>query len=115
MKISKQDWNLVPIEPDIDFDEEHNKKVIAETIRKNKLLAERKKREGDEKLKERSTALAQYLSDLNKGNTNSSATAYFGKQEVARLRGDEILSEIKSRIGNVTRQKIKAQAKIHTA
>ena len=110
-KITKDDWHLVNVDPDPDFDPERNKRIIAETIRKNNLLRARKKREGDEKVRERSSAVAQYLDDLNRGRTESTVTDYFGRHEIARLRGEEILGVIRAKIGDVTKQKIQEQAK----
>lgn len=112
-KLSKEDWKLVGVDPDPDFDPERNKRIIAETIKKNELLRARKKREGDEKVKERSSAVAQYLDDLNKGRTESSATDYFGRHEIARLRGEEILGVIRAKISDVQKSKIQEQAKIY--
>lgn len=114
-KISQEDWKLVGVDPDPDFDPERNKRIIAETIRKNELLRARKEREGNEKVRERSSAVAQYLDDLNRGRTESSVTDYFGRHEMARLRGEEILGVIKSKIGDVTKQKIQKQAQIHAS
>lgn len=115
MKISKQDYKFVPVDPDPDFDLEHNKRVIEESIRKNELLRKRKERELGEKIGERNQALSQYLSDLNTSKTESGVVDYFGRHEIARLRGEEILGVIKSKIGNVSKQKIKEQAQIHAA
>lgn len=114
-KVSKQDWNLVKVDSDIGFDPEHNKRVIEETISKNELLRARKKREGNEKVAERSSAIAQYLIDVNSGKTKSGVVDYFGRHELARLRGEEILEKIKGKIGNVAKSKIQEQAKIHAA
>lgn len=113
MKLSKQDWNLVNVDPDPGFDPEHNKRVIEETIRKNDLLRARKKREGNEKIGERSSAIAQYLADVNDGKTKSGVVDYFGRHEIARLRGEEILEIMKGKIGDVQKSKIKEQAQVH--
>lgn len=115
MKISKQDFKFVPVDPDPNFDPEHNKKVIEDSIKANELLRARKKRESDEKVKERTTAISQYLSDVNRGATKSGVLDYFGRHEIARLRGEEIIGIIKSKIGDVTKQKIKEQAKVHAS
>lgn len=115
MKISKQDWGFVPVDPDPNFDPEHNKKVIEETIRENALISARIKRENDENVKERASAVAQYLEDINKGRTGSEVVDYFGRHEIARLRGEEISGIIRSKIGNVTKSKIKEKAKVYTA
>ena len=115
MKISKQDYKFVPVDPDPNFDLEHNKRVIEDSIKKNNLLRKRKERDLGEKIGERNQALSQYLSDINTSKTESSVTDYFGRHEIARLRGEEILGMIKGKISNVQKQKIKEQAQIHAA
>lgn len=115
MKIPKEDWNITPVDADPGFSPEHNRRVIEESIKANDLLRARKKRDGDDKLKERTTAVAQYLDDVNKGNTKSGVVDYFGRHEIARLRGEEIMGMIKSKIGNVQKQEIKKQAQIHAS
>lgn len=114
MKISKQDYHLVPVDADKDFSPENNRRIIEETIKKSKLLQERKRREGMDKVKERTEAMAQYLNSLNNGKTTK-VTDYFDRHELARLRGEEILNTIKGKIGDVTKSKIKEQAKIHAS
>ena len=52
-KVARVDWNQVPVEPDADFSPEHNKKVIAETIRKNELNQKKIKEAYEEKTDER--------------------------------------------------------------
>lgn len=113
MKISKQDWGYVPVNPDPDFDPENNKRIINETIKKSKLLAKRKEREHLEKVAERNAAIAQYLKSIGSGKTNSKVTEYFGRREMARLRGEEILGAIRAKIGDATKQKIYEKAKTH--
>ena len=114
MKVTKQDWHLVNVEPDKGFSPERNKRIIDETIKKAKLLQDRKRREGMDKVRERTEAMSHYFSALNNGRTVG-VKEYFGNQELARLRGEEIMGIIKAKIGDGTKQKIKEQAKIHAS
>lgn len=93
--ISKKDEVLMQQNPDGDpgFDPDHNKRVIAETIRKQALNAARKKREHVEGVRERSAAVAQFMSQ--EGNNN--VIDYFGRKEAARLRGMDFLEDLKKR------------------
>lgn len=111
MKIDPRDWSFVPLEPDPGFDEERNKRVIAETLEANERLRLKRQREFGSKIRERSEALSRYLDDLVKGKTSSSVEQYFGKKEIARLRGEEIIDLIKARMGDATIKKAIRKAK----
>lgn len=100
------DWARAPIDPDPDFDPEHNMRVIEETIRENDLLAAQKKRESHEGARERSEVLARYYKSLADGKTSSTFLKYMGNHELARLRGKEILNKLK---GSDIGEKIKAR------
>lgn len=110
MKISKQDYKFVPIDPDTNFDPKYNRRVIEETINKSKVLRERKRRENLDKTRERTQAVAQYLSSLDTGKTSASVLEYFGRHEIARLRGEEIKDLIYAKIGNETKAKLEEKA-----
>jgi hypothetical protein len=110
MKIAKQDYKFVPVDPDPSFDPEHNRRVIEETIKNSKILQERKRRESADKVGLRTQAVAQYLSSLNTGKTSSSVNEYFGRHEMARLRGEEIREVIRAKIGDEIKKRVKTQA-----
>lgn len=93
-KVDKADWGHVPVDPDPGFSAEHNQKVIDDTIRKADAMRKRKQKEFDEQARERTSALAQYLKDLDSGKTSSNAEKYFGRHHLAKLRGREILKEL---------------------
>lgn len=114
-KIGKQDYQFVPVDPDPNFDPEHNRLVIEESIRKSKLLSERKKREHMDTVRERTQAVAEYLNNLNTGNTGSDVARYFGRRELARLRGEEIQNIIHAKIGNAAKEEIRKTAEVHAA
>ena len=95
-KIAPEDEKFVPIAPDPDFDPEHNKRVIQNIIRKTLENKKRIEKENLEGIKERTKAIAQYISSLEQGGKSSSIESYFGRRELARLRGEEILQRIKN-------------------
>ncbi len=103
-KIAPEDYRFVPLNPDPGFSVEHNQRVIAETIRKTKLMAKRKKREWENAARERTNAVAQYVKAIDTGTTDKSVLEYFGKQELLRLRGEEIKQSL---TGNFTDAKEK--------
>lgn len=110
MKVDQVDWKYVGIDPDPDFDPEHNKRVIKESIEKNQRLRARRNREYGSKLRERAGAVAQYLYDLDRGKTSSGVEKYFGSGELARLRGEEIGNIIRAKIGQyATKQKTRKE------
>lgn len=79
---------------DPDFDPEHNKRVIAESIKKNELNRARKQREDSEGVRERTEAMARYLESLKQGKANN-VESYFGKEQLTLLRGQQIVEELK--------------------
>lgn len=110
-KIAPVDYGFVPVDPDPDFDPEHNRKVMEETIANNEKLRARRNREYANKVGERTSAVSQYFSDLNSGRTDANVDQYFGPTELARLRGEQISNIIRREIGNATKQKALERAK----
>lgn len=95
-KIAEEDLKFAPVNADLDFDPQHNKRVIENVIRKtkeNKVRIEKENREG---IKERTAAISQYLSSLDQGGKSSTIESYFGRRELARLRGEEAMARIKN-------------------
>lgn len=89
--IAKVDWDMVPVEPDEDFDAEENQKTIQSIIRDTNKLRAKKKREWRDKARERTSAVARYV----KSDTDKNPKKYFGKKFLTYLRGREIIDEIK--------------------
>ena len=110
-KILPEDYHLVPCEPDAHFDPEHNKKVIAETIRDAKIMAKRKHREWEQGARVRTQAVAQYVKAIDTGQTDKSVLEYFGKQELLRLRGEEIMNSIRVDLSDAKKKEISVQQK----
>lgn len=93
--IPKSDWGYVPVDPDPDFDPERNQRIIDETIKESRARRRKLQAEYDEKLRERTSAVAQYLKGIEKGKT-SNVEKYFGRSYLAKLRGQEILETVRN-------------------
>ena len=82
--------------PEEGFSPERNKAVIEQTIAKSKLMQERKNKDYVEQVRERSDAVATFLKSVAMGKV-ANIERYFGRRELARLRGQQIIEEIKGR------------------
>ena len=80
------------------FNPDRNKAVIEGTIKHNNNLLRNYYMKYNDKLRERVNATVMYMRHLNSGKSGN-ASKYFGKRELARLRGIEVANEMK----NVTR------------
>ena len=114
-KISPEDWGLVSVDPDPDFDPEHNRRVIAETIRKSERAKRMREKEFGDKIDERTEAIAKYLKDVEGNGASSSVMKYFGRRELARLRGEEIRDTLKGTISHAKKQEAIEKAKSQKA
>ena|SRR3990167_4352668 len=94
-KIHPTDLHYANVDPDPDFDPEHNKRVIANTIRKNELLQRNKKRDLDDCLGERFLAIDEYIKSQDRGGSSSSIENYFGKSYLAYLKGMSLMDSFK--------------------
>ena len=96
--ISPEDYEFMEQNPygDANFNADHNKEVIAKTIEKGKRYWRVKKKEYEAKTRERAVAVAAYLKNLTQGQGVSNINTYFGKREMARLRGEEIVAKLKA-------------------
>lgn len=95
-KIDPKDYIYLEQMPegDPDFDESRNKAVIAGVIRKTDKMYRQKRREFQEGLRENTQAATHYLKALE-GGASTNAEKYFGRRELARLRGEEVLNKLK--------------------
>lgn len=73
----------------------HNKAVIEETIEKYERDRAIRQKLFAEQLEERSDAVSSFLKAKDKGYEGDSLR-YFGKRELARLRGQQIVEKIKT-------------------
>ena len=75
------------------FSPERNKSVIERTIKSYETFRKKKQKEYKDAVGERTDALATYLTSLKSGTP---LEAYFGKREMARLRGERIVQNLKT-------------------
>ena len=94
MRIHKADLQFVPVDADKDFDPEHNRRVIEKTIRDSERIRRQKNREFGEKIAERADAAAYFLKGLAEGRTSTSAEKFFGRKQLAHIRGQEIMKKL---------------------
>lgn len=110
-QIARQDEKYLQILPeDPNFDPEHNKRVIEETIRATDEQIRRKEREHDEGYKERAKAVASYLKSISQGKSKPGIESYFGRRYLAYLKGKEAVSRMQDKLrvigkrGNIVRE-----------
>ena len=101
--IAEADFKYMFERPDGDpnFSVEHNRRVIAESIKKNERKMRQIRQDYDKALESRVEAGVDFLRYLanKKYNPNSDSSSdmamkYFGRRELARLRGEEIKEQI---------------------
>jgi len=105
-EIQQQDFKYMYEKPegDIGFSPERNRQVVANVIKKTKAHEAQLKKEYMENVEERVDASVSFLKALARGKYNSSdphtaAMKYFGRRELARLRGEEIRRELMLKAG----------------
>lgn len=96
--IAPQDLKYVKVDPNPDFDPDHNKAVIEKTIKDNEKLVKARTNEALEKVKERNNAVAIYLRSLNQGGKATDREKFFGKKYIAYLRGKEVMEQLKGQM-----------------
>lgn len=82
---------------DVGFSPEKNKAVIEQTIVDAEAEYAKRKKKFMGMVGERVDLIATYLKSPNGGQKNKSLEKYFGRKELARLRGMEILQELRER------------------
>ena len=102
-EIAESDFKYMYEKPegDLGFSVEHNRRVIAQSIAKNDKKSKQIQKDYDETLEERTNAAVDFLrylanSKYNPSTDSSSKAAlkYFGRRELARLRGEAIKKQI---------------------
>jgi hypothetical protein len=81
--------------PDSDFSPERNAYIVEKTIKETDNAIKQRKKEYAQKVAERSEAVASYIKYLDKGG-GSAAEKYFGRRNLAHLRGQKILQTIRN-------------------
>lgn len=101
--IDPRDLKFVPIEPDPDFDPEHNRRVIEKTLKHAERMHERKKKEYIENgAGERLQAAAQFIKAGQQGGKSTNIETYFGKKHLAYLRGMQVIDYLKQNQDKIT-------------
>lgn len=96
--VEEKDFGFIPKEPDPGFSVENNRRVIEQTIRENEARENILNKKYMEGVEERSDAASYFLRALEKHKYSNmaphdQALKYFGKKELARLRGQELLAD----------------------
>lgn len=81
-----------------DFDPAHNRRVIDDSIKRYEAMRRKKEREFDEGNRERAQAASMYLKSLEQGKTSENVELYFGKRQLAYLRGEQIRNELQEKL-----------------
>ena len=94
--IAPSDYSFMQENPygDPNFDADRNKKVIADSIKHYEANRRRKSREHREDIRYRSEAVAKYFESVKQGK-GGDIKKYFGKEELLRLRGQEVINHLK--------------------
>ena len=95
--IHPKDFKYVQADPDPDFDPKRNQEVMAEVVRESEEYARKKRKENEEGIRERADAAATYLKSLEMGGKESNINKYFGRRQMAYLRGMEVLEQLKQK------------------
>jgi len=98
-KIIKDNLKWYKADGDVDFSPARNKWVIDKTIRDNEKLAKRKKDDYEDKLRERTDAVATYLTSRS-AESDVPVERYFGKRNMAHLRGQKIVGRLQEMIND---------------
>ena|SRR3990167_6852692 len=102
-EIQQADFKFVPKDPEPGFDPARNRKVIDNSIKKYDRKIAQMKKEYSNQVEERVDAASYFLKKLIQHKSYASdprkaAEYYFGRKELARLRGDEIKEQIMSEL-----------------
>ena len=94
MENIKRDYNKFYIENPKDFSPEKNKYIVEKTIKKYEQKKIQSYKKFTNELRERTHAIACYLKHLNSGKSTK-LEKYFGVKELTRLRGQEVINQIR--------------------
>lgn len=86
------------------FSVEKNKQVIEDSIKEYELKRTNIQKKFGEDMMERSESVAYLLKAIDRGR-DTNAQKYFGKSELARLRGEQIVGEMRIRASAMKRQR----------
>ena len=86
--------NKYGVLPDPNFNAKRNQEIIDGTIKKYEDDRAKKVKLWNENMRDRADAVAMFLKHVDNGKNNS-VVNYFGRQELARLRGEDIVTQLK--------------------
>lgn len=81
--------------PDPNFSERYNQHIIDKTIADYELARKKRAKAYHQQIEERVDAAMSYIKHLERRGS-SSAEKYFGRRELARLRGQKIIQEVRN-------------------
>lgn len=96
----KKDYQKFYVNKPEGFSPEYNKYIIDKTIRENDKRRADEKKLLDEALRERTSAITDYLVHLGSGKSTP-VEKYFGEKELTRLHGEDVLKKIRSKYRGV--------------
>lgn len=97
-KNQKKDYrNWFDEKADASFVARHNKDVIDEVIKDTERVSKMKSKQFEDKLRERTDAVATYFKSVAAGK-EINVDKYFGKKNLAHLRGQQIVEMIKGKV-----------------
>ena len=93
--IHPKDLKYVLPKPDPDFSPERNQIVIENVIRETERNERRKKQEFNDQVDERVNAVTEYLKSVDRGGATSNIEKFFGKKQLAYLRGEHVANVLR--------------------
>ena len=85
------------------FSVEHNKRIIAQSIKDTEANYRRKGREKDEDYRERASAAASFIQNAQSGDGAQNVKGYFGKDYLSYLQGKKTIDRLMDRLQVVGR------------
>ena len=111
-QVRPEDKKYILNTPDAGFSPERNKAIIENSIKEYEAMRAKKLKDQVDQYAERADAVVTYLKSLNKGGMESNMEKYFGKKNLAYLRGQEIREKLMANMtvrdqdGNIIRKGI---------
>jgi hypothetical protein len=96
--VKPEDKRFILDTPDEDFSPERNKAIVEQSIKDYEAMRAKKMKDRVEEYAERADAVTTYLKSLTHGRSNSNMEKYFGKRNLAYLRGQEIREKLMANI-----------------
>ena len=96
VQVTQQDKMRFGSTPDVDFNEEHNRNVIAATIKNADENVKRKQKLFNEGLRDRADMVYSFIRHISSGgNQDKTIEKYLGKDRMMKLMGEERVNQLK--------------------